>query len=538
MGDEVKYEMSLNDLVSGKLVNAEHNALKLETRLGSVHSALGKLGEKFLQVSEYLGIYSMFSDLKEFAHEGMEMAHQLGQAEAQVKAGLISTNYAAGVSYEDLEESAKKFAAVLPYTQAQIVDMQSQIVTFPGITKKTFDTASQSIMDMSTRLHKGLDETAIMVGKALQDPAKGITAMRRVGVNFNEEQTKIIKNLVATGHAGKAQAMILGELQTEFAGSAKAAADADPLFRYNKLMNSIKLEVGEAGEALLHDLTPGLETIAGWFKTGYDAVKTFSSYLKDHMHPILREIKDDAIALGAGVATAGALFLAANPGIIVYGASLVIDTIATAGLAVATGVMTAAQWALNIALDANPIGLIVIAVGALVTGLVYAYKHSIVFREVIATVMELGRQMVPIFKGLGDVIIGAFTFDPAQIKRGVEEVKSGISNFSLDKAAAKAVHDVVADQRAMDAEDKHQTTMGKLADKRKQGLPIASQKSPGTTSKVTGSKVLNINIHIGALIKELKIQTTNFKEGVGKAQSMVTEALLMAVNDSQLVAGD
>ena len=50
---------------------------------------------------------------------------------------------------------------------------------------------------------------------------------------------------------------------------------------------------------------------------------------------------------------------------------------------VATGAYTAAQWLLNAAMDANPIGLIVVAIGALVAAFVVAYNKSETFRNFI-----------------------------------------------------------------------------------------------------------------------------------------------------------
>lgn len=49
----------------------------------------------------------------------------------------------------------------------------------------------------------------------------------------------------------------------------------------------------------------------------------------------------------------------------------------------ATGEQAAAQTELDAAMDANPIGLIVVALGALVAGLLYAYKHSETFRTIV-----------------------------------------------------------------------------------------------------------------------------------------------------------
>ncbi|MEB0262299.1 phage tail length tape measure family protein [Mucilaginibacter sp. 10I4] len=534
MPESVKYEMSLNDLVSPKLDTAEKHAQKFESRLGSLQSGLGKLGEKALAIGTTLGISFAFIKLEEFVHAGVEAAHTLAQAEAQVKAGLISTNQAAGVSYEDLEASAKRFSATLPYSRAQIMDMQAQLVTFPGVTKKTFDSASQAIMDMSTRLHKGLDETAIMVGKALQDPEKGITAMRRVGVNFNQTQTEIIKKLVETGHAGKAQTMILGELQNEFAGSAKAAADADPLFRYNKLMGSIKVSIGLAAEGLLHDLTPALEFAAGSAKAAYETMAGWMDYLKDNAGPILKEIKNDAIALGVGIGVATTAFVIANPQVLVYTGALILNGIASAGLAVVTGVLTAAQWLLNAAMTANPIGIIVVAIGALAAGLVLAYQKSETFRAVLSGIGEVAKDIGGIFKGLGDQILGAMTFNPDLVMKGFSEMASSFHDIG------SAFHRGYTQSIAESEKEKNESTLGKTQHeaKTKPGTvkPSAVGKSTAS-SKVTGSKVLNINIHIGALIKEMRIQTSTFKEGVNKAQSMVTEAMLSAVNDSQLSAG-
>jgi tape measure domain-containing protein len=53
----------------------------------------------------------------------------------------------------------------------------------------------------------------------------------------------------------------------------------------------------------------------------------------------------------------------------------------------------------------------------------------------------------------------------------------------------------------------------------------------------TGNRSVNIKIEIGALIKDLKITTTTINQSVDKVKEMVTQALLSAVNDSQIVAG-
>ena len=59
------------------------------------------------------------------------------------------------------------------------------------------------------------------------------------------------------------------------------------------------------------------------------------------------------------------------------------NTVQSGAAAVATGVWTAAQWLLNAALSANPLGLVTLAVAALVAGVVIAYRESETFRNIV-----------------------------------------------------------------------------------------------------------------------------------------------------------
>ncbi|TDD54592.1 hypothetical protein E1286_05225 [Nonomuraea terrae] len=62
---------------------------------------------------------------------------------------------------------------------------------------------------------------------------------------------------------------------------------------------------------------------------------------------------------------------------------ILLATAAQVAVRAATAAWTAIQWALNAALNANPIGLIVIAIAALVAGLIYAYQNSETFRNIV-----------------------------------------------------------------------------------------------------------------------------------------------------------
>ena len=76
----------------------------------------------------------------------------------------------------------------------------------------------------------------------------------------------------------------------------------------------------------------------------------------------------------------------------------------TTAQAIANGELTFSQWALNSAFAANPIGMVVIGLTAIVGALIFAYKHSETFRNIVDGLWEklkdFGGKVVEVFDGL------------------------------------------------------------------------------------------------------------------------------------------
>jgi hypothetical protein len=145
------------------------------------------------------------------------------KAQAQLAAVLKSTKGAAGLTADELNRMAAALQGVSTYDDEAITGAQSLLLTFTNIGASVFPEATQAVLDMSTALGQDLSASAVQLGKALQDPIEGITALRRVGVNFSDAQKEVIQQLVETGRQADAQRLILKELETEFGGSAEAA---------------------------------------------------------------------------------------------------------------------------------------------------------------------------------------------------------------------------------------------------------------------------------------------------------------------------
>lgn len=146
-------------------------------------------------------------------------------AQAQLAAALKSTGGAAGLTASALNAQSAAMQRTTTFSDDAVTAMQSVLLTFTKVGGETFPRATKAIADLATRMGGDLQGAAVQVGKALNDPVQGITALTRVGVSFSEGQKEVIRNLVETNRLAEAQAMILAELETEFGGSAEAARD-------------------------------------------------------------------------------------------------------------------------------------------------------------------------------------------------------------------------------------------------------------------------------------------------------------------------
>lgn len=150
----------------------------------------------------------------------------------QTDAVLKSTGKSANVTAREVTSLANALSRKAGIDDEAIQTGENMLLTFTSIRNEVgkgndiFNQATKSVLDMSVAMGQDMKSSAIQVGKALNDPVAGITALTRVGVKFDEETKKQIETLVKHGQTLEAQKIILHELNTEFAGSAEAQATA------------------------------------------------------------------------------------------------------------------------------------------------------------------------------------------------------------------------------------------------------------------------------------------------------------------------
>ena len=187
-------------------------------------------------------------------------ARESNKVAAQTEQVIRSTAGAAHVTAKEFSDLANAIARKTGIDDEQIQTSENLLATFTNIrngmgkNNRIFDKATQAVVDMSA-VQGDLRSNSILVGKALQDPVKGVTALQRVGVKLTDQQKDQIKWLVASGRTMDAQRVILKELGTEFGGQAAAQATAT---------QKLKVIWGNIEEDLGNKLIPVIDRTATW----------------------------------------------------------------------------------------------------------------------------------------------------------------------------------------------------------------------------------------------------------------------------------
>ncbi|MDO8706020.1 MAG: phage tail length tape measure family protein [Sulfuricaulis sp.] len=144
---------------------------------------------------------------------------------AQIEARIKSTGGAAGFTAQQLAEMASALQKATTFSDEAVLEMQAVLLTFRNVQGDVFRQATEAALDLSTGLGQDLKSSALQLGKALENPVQGLTALRRIGVQFTSEQEKLITNFVRTGDVASAQQVILERVEKGFGGAARAARD-------------------------------------------------------------------------------------------------------------------------------------------------------------------------------------------------------------------------------------------------------------------------------------------------------------------------
>ena len=205
-----------------------------------------------------------------------------GDSTDQVTASLV--NYANEVARSTgIDQNAIKA------TQAKLLTFKEIAVTADEV-NGNFQRATKAAIDLGAAGFGTAETNAVALGKALNDPIKGITALTRSGVTFTASEKERIKVLVESNQVSEAQNMILAAIETQVGGTAEATANAT---------DRIKVGLSQVTETIGMALLPAFEKVTAFLLEqvfpAFQAyvlpiVKQLSTFIQENFAPLLQNV--------------------------------------------------------------------------------------------------------------------------------------------------------------------------------------------------------------------------------------------------------
>ncbi len=193
---------------SGDLANATESTVSWFGRLKAV--AAGAIA--------FVGLNRVVDGIKAIVKEGSDAEQEL----AQLEAALHATGRTSEFTAQSLAAMRQQLQSGL-FDDGQISAAQVRLLSYTNIVGEQFPAAMQITIDQAQRLGMSLEQSAEVVGKALQTPSKAMESLSKQGFTLDDSQKSLIKSLEATGQVAKAQAIILDLLAESYGGAAAAA---------------------------------------------------------------------------------------------------------------------------------------------------------------------------------------------------------------------------------------------------------------------------------------------------------------------------
>lgn len=322
----------------------------------------------------------------DFGKASVSAAVDSAKNTARLEQVFRSMGDATGTAAKAAEHYAGKLGDQIGVDDDVIMKGQALLATFGAVSGETaraagiFDRATAAGADLAAAGFGSIESNAVQLGKALQDPTKGLTALGRSGVTFTKAQKEQIAAMQKSGDLLGAQKVVLGAVENQVKGT--AAATATSTDRMNVAWGNTQESIGGALLPILDKLAPVLETIAGFIQQNISwlmplavvvgilavawniasvAATLFGVSMLAALGPVL------LVVAGIALLIAIAILLVRNWGTIKAAAAAVWAYMVTAWNGILAAVRTAfnwikTNWPLLLAILVGPIGLAVYAI--------------------------------------------------------------------------------------------------------------------------------------------------------------------------------
>jgi len=347
---------------SKKVSNSVDDVGKKSKKSGSAISSGFKAAASGIAAA---GIVGLLKNMHEEAQEAEKVSNSTAQ-------GIKTMGAESWTSAKAIGELSESISNKIGVDDEAIQSSANLLLTFGKVRNEVgknndiFNRAVAAAQDLSAKGFGDANSAAKMLGKALNDPIKGMNALSRAGVTLTKGQQDQIKKMVESGNVLGAQKLLLREVEKQVGGTAEATA------------------------------------------TGADKMKVrwanFQEQLGTALMPVLNKVL-----------------------------TLLMDFVEWASqhqeIVIAFVAITAAIWALNAALNANPIVLVVTLIAVLVAAVITLWETNAGFRNFIIKAWNMIKNVI---STVVHAIVGAWNWlwrQGAKVVRGIVTAFWAVVNF-------------------------------------------------------------------------------------------------------------
>jgi hypothetical protein len=334
-----------------------------------------------------------------------------------------------------LVDLANATARATGIDQNSIKATQAKLLTFAELGQSAdeagsqFDRATMAALDLASAGFGTAEGNAVQLGKALNDPIKGLSSLAKSGVSFTDNQKAMIEAMVEGGNVMGAQELILKAIETQVGGTSVATANGSDRMKvaFTQLMEFVGLKLLPVFERFVGFV---VDKVVPVIQRMSEAAIPFLSEqfqkLRERLEPIIEQIGAFLFPIIEKVVD----FVRNNT-----------NTVKTffavlAGAAV-LGMIAALVGAI-VALF-SPIVLIIGGLALLVAAFKHAYDNSETFRDVIAAAFDTVKVLIgiamdairPIIQGLADTFEGVVRLVKGLVNGDFKEVVGGLKDIFL-----------------------------------------------------------------------------------------------------------
>jgi hypothetical protein len=257
-----------NDGFTRSLRGLSQGAAAIDGPMGGVASRISVVNALFSSGGAAVaGFAAGIAVLTAGTYKSLKVFDEYQRGQLRTEALIKSTGNAAGFSAKQMEEQANSVALNTLASVGGIVEAQNVLQTFKSISGDTFKQAIILSQDMAAVMGGTAKDKALQLGKALESPKDGLTALKRSGVSFTQSERDMVSAMQDAGDIAEAQSFILRKLRDQVGGAGEGesgglSGDVDTTSqRWDELLNAWAGSSGSASVA------------SGWVKSIGDALK-------------------------------------------------------------------------------------------------------------------------------------------------------------------------------------------------------------------------------------------------------------------------